>query len=484
MHGEKMNRQHDDFAFLDRPRSDPDVYPLEIRRSEFREIYKPFAAEEAADQGERCLDCGNPYCEWKCPVHNYIPNWLKLASEGRILEAASLCHETNSLPEVCGRICPQDRLCEQACTLQTGFGAVTIGAMERYIVDEAFKLGWRPDLSRVRPTPWSVGVVGAGPAGLSAADVLSRNGISVTVYDRYPEIGGLLSFGIPDFKLELKVMRTRREVLEEAGIRFRLNCEIGHDIQANELLGMHDALFFGTGAYTPVEAHLPGMEKGGIVPALPFLIGQTAYLYDMDLPDYPYISLAGQRVLVLGGGDTAMDCVRTAIRQGAESVHCVYRRDRANMPGSQREVDNAMQEGVQFEFNTLPLDLVHSGGQLHGLRVARTRLVKDAGGSGRARPELIKGSEKIVPAEAVIFAFGYRPSPPAWLRDLSVATHDSGLVETRSHLPGQTSNPAIFAGGDMVRGSDLVVTAIADARAAANSIIQHLQMRQPQKRRA
>ena len=484
MKDEILKKRHDDFAFLDRARSDPDVYPLEIRRSEFREIYKPFAAEEAADQGERCLDCGNPYCEWKCPVHNYIPNWLKLASEGRILEAASLCHETNSLPEVCGRICPHDRLCEQACTLQTGFGAVTIGAMERYIVDEAFKLGWRPDLSRVRPTPWSVGVVGAGPAGLSAADVLSRNGISVTVYDRYPEIGGLLSFGIPDFKLELKVMRTRREVFEEAGIRFRLDCEIGRDIQAHELLGMHDALFFGTGTYTPVEARLPGMEKGGIVPALPFLIGQTGYLYNLDLPDYPHISLAGQRVLVLGGGDTAMDCVRTAIRQGAESVHCVYRRDRENMPGSQREVDHAMKEGVRFEFNTLPLDLLHVGEQLHGLRVARTRLVKDASGSGRPRPELIKGSENVLPAEAVIFAFGYRPSPPDWLQDLSVATHASGLVETSSHLPGQTTNPAIFAGGDMVRGSDLVVTAIADARAAAKSIIQHLQMRQPQQKRA
>jgi glutamate synthase (NADPH/NADH) small chain len=477
-------KQHDDFAFLDRARTDPDVYPLEVRRSEFREIYKPFDADDAADQSERCLDCGNPYCEWKCPVHNYIPNWLKLASEGRILEAASLCHETNSLPEVCGRICPHDRLCEQACTLQTGFGAVTIGAMERYIVDEAFKLGWRPDLSRVRPTPWSVGVVGAGPAGLSCADVLSRNGISVTVYDRYPEIGGLLSFGIPDFKLELKVMRMRREVFEEAGIRFRLNCEIGRDIQARELLGMHDALFFGTGTYTPVEAHLPGMERGGIVPALPFLIGQTGHLYSMDLPDYPHISLAGQRVLVLGGGDTAMDCVRTAIRQGAQSVQCVYRRDRENMPGSQREVDHAMKEGVQFAFNTLPLALLHDNRQLSGLRIARTHLVHDVNNAGRPRPELVEGSEEVLPADAVIFAFGYRPSPPHWLQDLAVTTHASGLVQTNEHQPGQTSNPAIFAAGDMVRGSDLVVTAIADARAAAKSIIQHLQMQQPQLKRA
>jgi len=479
-----MSRKHDNFAFLEHGRGDPDVYPLKVRRSEFREIYKPYNADKAADQAERCLDCGNPYCEWKCPVHNYIPNWLKLAADGRILEAADLCHETNSLPEVCGRICPQDRLCEQACTLQTGFGAVTIGAMERYIVDEAFKQGWRPDLSHVRPTPWSVGVVGAGPAGLACADVLARNGVSVTVYDRHPEIGGLLSFGIPDFKLELQVMRRRREVFEEAGIRFRLNCEIGRHIQAHELESMHDALFFGTGTYTPVEAQLPGVEEGGIVPALPYLIGQTGHLYNIDLPDYPHISLAGQRVLVLGGGDTAMDCVRTAIRQGSKSVHCVYRRDRENMPGSQKEVGHAMTEGVQFEFNTVPLGLLHEEGRLTGLRIARTRLVPDELNGGRARPELIDGSEEILPADTIIFAFGYRPSPPDWLSAVGVSLHDSGLVQTGRQLPGQTTNPAIFAAGDMVRGSDLVVTAIADAREAARSMIQYLQMQQPQLKRA
>ena len=478
-----MTRIHDDFAFLERDRGDPDVFPLEIRRSEFREIYKPYGAEEAADQAERCLDCGNPYCEWKCPVHNYIPDWLKLAAEGRIMEAADLCHETNSLPEVCGRICPQDRLCEQACTLQTGFGAVTIGAMEKYIVDEALKNGWRPKLAHVRPQPWSVGVVGAGPAGLACADMLARTGISVTVYDRYPEIGGLLSFGIPDFKLELQVMRARREVLEDMGIKFRMNCEIGRDIQAHELETMHDALFFGTGTYTPVEAQLPGMDEGGIVPALPYLIGQTAHMYRMDLPDYPHISLEGQRVLVLGGGDTAMDCVRTAVRQGAESVRCVYRRDRVNMPGSQKEVDHAMKEGVIFEFNTLPVALEHSGRQLSGLKVQRTRLVR-AEGKGRARPEVIEGSEEVLSADAVIFAFGYRPSPPDWLDALDVSVHESGLLKTGDQLPGQTTNPAIFAAGDSVRGSDLVVTAIADAREAAKSIISHLQLKQPQLKRA
>ena len=478
-----MTKKSDHFAFLERSRLDPDVFPLEIRQTEFREIYKPFDQQEAADQAERCLDCGNPYCEWKCPVHNYIPNWLKLAEEGRILEAAELCHETNSLPEVCGRICPQDRLCEQACTLATGFGAVTIGAIERYIVDEAFKQGWRPDLSHVKTLPWSVGVVGAGPAGLACADVLSRNGVSVTVYDRYPEIGGLLSFGIPDFKLELKVMRLRQEILEGAGVHFRLNCEIGRDIQSHELEIMHDALFFGTGTYAPVEASLPGMEKGGIVPALEYLIGQTSHLYKLDLTGFPYISLAGEQVLVLGGGDTAMDCVRTAIRQGAASVQCVYRRDRENMPGSQREVEHAMKEGVKFEFNTLPLGLVHEDGRLAGLQIARSRLIQPDDG-GRARPELIEGSEEVLPASALIFAFGYRPSPPAWLEALGVKTQENGLVDVQDRLPGQTSNPAIFAGGDMVRGSDLVVTAIADARESAQSIIRHLEMQQPQLKRA
>ena len=477
-----MTRKVDHFAFLNLEREDPDVYPLKIRKTEFREIYKPFDPDEAASQAERCLDCGNPYCEWKCPVHNYIPNWLKLAGEGRIMEAADLCHETNSLPEVCGRICPQDRLCEQACTLATGFGAVTIGAIERYIVDEALKQGWRPDLSHVKTKPWSVGIVGAGPAGLACADILTRNGISVTVYDRYPEIGGLLSFGIPDFKLELQVMRKRREVLEDAGVHFRLNCEIGRDIQATDLENMHDALFFGLGTYRPVEASLPGADQGGIVPALEFLIGQTAHMYGLDLPGYEHIDLKGEDVLVLGGGDTAMDCVRTAIRQGASSVHCVYRRDRQNMPGSPREVSHAMKEGVRFEFNSQPLRLIHENNSLVGLEIAKTRMVATEG--GRAVPEIISGSEQVIPATALIFAFGYRPSPPQWLQALGVNMEDSGLVAMDQRLPGQTSNPAIFAAGDMVRGSDLVVTAIADARDTAQSIIQYLEMAQPQLKRA
>ncbi len=334
----------------------------------------------------------------------------------------------------------------------------------------------------VRTRPWSVGIVGAGPAGLACADVLTRNGISVTVYDRYPEIGGLLSFGIPDFKLELGVMRRRREILEGAGVHFRLNCEIGRDIQANELENMHDALFFGLGTYRPVDASLPGMEHGGIVPALEYLIGQTCHMYQLDVPGYPLIDLSGEHVLVLGGGDTAMDCVRTAIRQGAGSVHCVYRRDRENMPGSQREVSHAMKEGVKFEFNAQPLRMIHEDGKLASLEIAKTRLI--ASDEGRARPEVIAGSETLLPATALIFAFGYRPSPPTWLDTIGVSTENDGRALTEERLPGQTSNPAVFAAGDMVRGSDLVVTAIADARAAAQSIIQYLEVQQPQLKRA
>jgi glutamate synthase (NADPH/NADH) small chain len=317
---------------------------------------------------------------------------------------------------------------------------------------------------------------------LACADVLSRNGISVTVYDRYPEIGGLLSFGIPDFKLELQVMRKRREVLEGAGIHFKLNCEIGRDIQAHELEKMHDALFFGLGTYTPVAASLPGMDEGGIVPAMEFLIGQTAYMYQMNLPGYEHINLAGEQVLVLGGGDTAMDCVRTAIRQGAASVQCVYRRDQKNMPGSQREVQHAMKEGVRFEFNSQPRQLIHENRKLKGLEIVKTRLLNPV--DGRSRPEVISGSEQVLPATAIIFAFGYRPSPPPWLQALGVNTDDIGLVTTDDQLHGQTSNPAIFAAGDMVRGSDLVVTAIADARKTALSIVQYLELVQPQLKRA
>ncbi|MEM9532660.1 MAG: FAD-dependent oxidoreductase [Pseudomonadota bacterium] len=467
-----MSEKH--FEFLNVQRGGPDVLPVKIRQKEFREIYEPFDPSAASEQSTRCLDCGNPYCEWKCPVHNYIPDWLELVAEGRIEEAAELAHETNSLPEMCGRICPQDRLCEGACTLHTGFGAVTIGAVEKYLVDTAFERGWRPDLSHVRKTGHSVAIVGAGPAGLACADVLVRNGVAATVYDRYPEIGGLLSFGIPEFKLELGVVRRRREVFEGMGIKFELNCEVGTDVSVDDLLRQHDSLFLGMGTYSAVTGNLPGADAAGVYPALRYLIGQTRELYDLDMPGYGHIDLKDQRVVVLGGGDTAMDCVRTAVRQGAASVTCVYRRDRSNMPGSQREVELAMSEGVNFEFQCNPLAIESDDGKVTGMRIERTELKADESG-GRLRPVPIPGSETVFDADAVLVAFGYRPSVPQWLKDLGVRTREDGRIVVRGGDDGgQTSNPEIFAGGDMVLGADLVVTAVAGGRRAAGQILDFL----------
>jgi len=347
------------FEFVDLGRSEPQKHSTAARRQEFREIYDPYQQSDGEAQAERCIACGNPYCQWKCPVHNYIPDWLKLAGEGRIIEAAELAHQTNSLPEICGRICPQDRLCEGACTLNTDFGAVTIGAIERHITDTAFAQGWRPDLSGVVATDFKVAIIGAGPAGLSCADVLARNGVKAIVYDRHPEIGGLLSFGIPEFKLEHEVIKTRRRILEGMGIQFVLGANIGQEISFNDVLENHDAVFLGLGTYKAMEGGMPGEDAEGVYRALDYLIGNTKSLLDMPSGDHAYTNLKGQRVVVLGGGDTAMDCVRTAVRQGASEVHCLYRRDRENMPGSQREVDNAVEEGVQFRFNVQALEAIN-----------------------------------------------------------------------------------------------------------------------------
>jgi len=472
-----MNKLHirSKFEFIDRDREEPHKHSSESRRNEFCEIYEPYQQPEGEAQSERCIACGNPYCQWKCPVHNYIPDWLKLAAEGRIMEAAELAHQTNSLPEICGRICPQDRLCEGACTLNTEYGAVTIGAIERHITDTAFARGWRPDLSGVKQTGHKVAVVGAGPAGLACADVLARNGIKAIVYDKHPEIGGLLSFGIPEFKLEQKVIKTRRRILEGMGIEFKLGVNIGQEVPFNELLENYDAVFLGLGTYTAMKGGMPGEETGGVYRALDYLIGNTKALLDMPAGEHEFTNLKDQRVVVLGGGDTAMDCVRTAIRQGASEVHCLYRRDRENMPGSQREVDNAVEEGVQFRFNVQPLEIIENQGKASAVRVVETRLgLPDD--SGRQRPEPIDGSEMSIETDAVIVAYGFRASPQDWFAEFNIQTNQWGLVEASENDPFafQTSNPKIFAAGDMVRGADLVVTAIADARKAAEGIVRYL----------
>ena len=463
------------FEFVDLGRAEPHKFSIESRRHDFREIYEPFQKKDGAAQSERCIACGNPYCQWKCPVHNYIPDWLKLAGEGRIIEAAELAHQTNSLPEICGRICPHDRLCEGACTLNTEYGAVTIGAIERHITDTAFAKGWRPDLSGVVATGHKVAIIGAGPAGLACADVLARNGVKAIVYDKHPEIGGLLSFGIPEFKLEHRVIKTRRRILEGMGIQFVLGANIGQEISFREVLDNHDAVFLGLGTYTSIQGGMPGEDAGDVYQALDYLIGNTKSLLDMPEGEHSYIDLKGQRVVVLGGGDTAMDCVRTAIRQGAKEVHCLYRRDRVNMPGSQREVDNAIEEGVSFRFNVQALEIVEQGSRASAVRVVETRL-GPADDSGRQRPEPIKGSELAIEADAVILAYGFRASPQQWFEEFDIETNQWGLVEADENDPiaFQTSNPKVFAAGDMVRGADLVVTAVADARKAAKGIVQYL----------
>jgi glutamate synthase (NADPH/NADH) small chain len=463
--------------FLEVPRRDPEKEPVEDRIRHFGEIYGSYDGADAGAQAGRCLDCGNPYCEWKCPVHNYIPNWLALVEEGKLFEAADLSHQTNSLPEICGRVCPQDRLCEGACTLDDANGAVTIGSIEKYITDTAVAQGWRPDMSNVTDTGKRVGIVGAGPAGLAAADVLARNGIRSVVFDAYPEIGGLLTYGIPPFKLEKRVVRTRRKLLEGMGVEFVLNTRIGEDKSFDELLDEFDAVFLGMGTYEYVTGGFAGEDLDGVYDALPYLVGNAYRELGQDDERYPYIDLEGKRVVVLGGGDTGMDCNRTAIRQGAGSVTCAYRRDEENMPGSRREVANSKEEGVVFLFNRQPLELLGKDGAVTGVRVIETKLGSpDA--DGRRRPEPVPGTEQVLPADAVVIAFGFRPDPPAWFADHEIDTLDSGrvLVKSMGAIPFQTSNPKVFAGGDMVRGSDLVVTAVFEGREAARGIATYLKV--------
>jgi glutamate synthase (NADPH/NADH) small chain len=402
------------YQFVDVERIDPAKKPIMIRKEDFGEIYQPLSKSQTEGQADRCLDCGNPYCEWKCPVHNFIPQWLALANEGKIIEAAELSHKTNSLPEVCGRVCPQDRLCEGACTLNDDFGAVTIGSIEKYITDTAFKMGWRPDMSDVVWTDKKVAIVGAGPAGLACADVLVRNGVKPVVFDKYQEIGGLLTFGIPSFKLEKEVIKLRHQIFLDMGIEFVLNTEVGKDLQFQDLIDSYDAVFLGMGTYKSMKGGFDNENAPGVYEALPFLIANINRVMGIEKSAADFIDMKGKKVVVLGGGDTTMDCVRSSIRQNAESVTCAYRRDEESMPGSRREVVNAKEEGVQFQFNLQPLDIaVDEKGNAIGVRVVRTEM-GDPDSAGRRRPVEIPGSEHILEADAVIIAFGFQPSPAPW----------------------------------------------------------------------
>ena len=463
-----------DFQFLEVGRFDPAKKSIEERKISFVEIYEEYNQVQVSNQAHRCLDCGNPYCEWKCPVHNFIPDWLKLVNEGNIIEAAELCHSTNSLPEVCGRVCPQDRLCEGACTLNDGFGAVTIGSTEKYITEKAFEMGWKPDMSYRTWTDKKVAIIGAGPAGIACADVLTRSGVHSHVYDKNEEIGGLLTFGIPEFKLEKSVIKRRRKILEEMGVEFNLGKEIGKDLPFKKIYKDYDAVFLAMGTYTSLEGGFNGENLNGVHKAIDYLISSTKKLLKLQKNKDEFINLKNKRVIILGGGDTAMDCNRTAIRQGAKSVKCLYRRDEENMPGSRREVQNAKEEGVQFEFNIQPIEILGKD-KVEGVRIVRTQL-GEPDQNGRRVPIPISGSESVYEADAVIVAFGFRASPANWFDDFNIDTHKNGLVVAEEHqeYQFQTSNEKIFSGGDMVRGSDLVVTAIWEGREAAKSIIKYV----------
>ena len=363
-------------------------------------------------------------------------------------------------------------MCEGACTLNSDFGAVTIGSVERYITDTALAQGWKPDISQVSDSGKKVAVIGAGPAGLACADVLVRNGVKPVVYDGHPEIGGLLMFGIPEFKLEKGVIQKRRQIFEDMGVEFVLNTKVGEDIGFQELLDQNDAVFMGMGTYTSMTAGIPGEELDGVHVALDFLISNVKNCYDYETD---FISMEGKNVVVLGGGDTAMDCTRTSIRQQADQVFCAYRRDEANMPGSKKEVKNAKEEGVQFLWNRQPVEIVGENGKVTGIKLITTQL-GDPDERGRRRPEPVAGSEEIVPADAVLIAFGFRPNPAAWFNDFNIMLDERGRViaPVEQEFTYQTKNPKVFAGGDMVRGSDLVVTAIAEGRQAAEGILDYL----------
>lgn len=444
------------------------------RAQDFNEIYAEFADEKAAEQSSRCSQCGVPYCQSHCPLHNNIPDWLRLTATGRLEEAYEISQATNTFPEICGRICPQDRLCEGNCVIeQSGHGTVTIGSVEKYITDTAWEKGWVKPIAPAIERAESVAIIGAGPGGLAAADRLRRAGVQVTVYDRYDRGGGLLTYGIPGFKLEKDVVMRRIAQLEQGGVEFVLNCNVGEDLSFSAIRGKHDAVVIATGVYKTRDLQGPGSGADGIVRAIDYLTASNRVSFGDDVPEYDTgeLNAKGKRVVVIGGGDTAMDCVRTAIRQGATSVKCLYRRDRANMPGSQREVQNAEEEGVEFVWLSAPKGF--HGDAVEGVMVQQMRLgAPDA--SGRQSPEVIEGADYVEDADLVIKALGFEPEdlPTLWGEDaLEVTRWGTVKADFRTH---ETSLPGVYAVGDIVRGASLVVWAIRDGREAADAVLEQL----------
>ena len=460
--------------FVSTDRDMPAKRKPEIRNTDFDEIYAEFAAAKAKEQAGRCSQCGVPFCQTHCPLHNNIPDWLRLTAEGRLDEAYQVSQATNTFPEICGRICPQDRLCEGNCVIeQSGHGTVTIGAIEKYITDAAWQRGWVKPIEPMSERIESVGIIGAGPGGLAAADRLRRAGVKITVYDRYDRAGGLLTYGIPGFKLEKDIVLKRNDQLQSGGVNFVLNCEIGKDISFAALRAKHDAIVIATGVYKSRELDFPSDSTAGTARAIDYLTASNRVGFGDSVPEFESgaLNAKGKRVLVIGGGDTAMDCVRSAIRQGAKSVKCIYRRDRANMPGSLREVQNAEEEGVVFEWLTAPKGFV--GNPISAVKVQRMRLgAPDT--TGRRSPVVIDGAEYDEPADLVIKALGFEPEelPKLWdVKGLEVTRW--GTVKA-DFITGKTTLDGVFAVGDIVRGASLVVWAIKDGRDSADAVLDYL----------
>ena len=464
--------------FINVEKETPEKRNTVNRKGDFNEIYKDYITNKATEQSSRCSQCGVPFCQIHCPLGNNIPDWLKLTAEGRLKEAYEVSQSTNNMPEVCGRICPQDRLCEGNCVIeQSGHGTVTIGSIEKYITDTAWDKGWVKPFKVKKELKQSVGIVGAGPAGMACAEELRKSGYQVTIYDRYDRPGGLLIYGIPNFKLEKFVVERRTKLLKETGIEFVQNFEVGKDKTLYELKEKHDAILISTGVYKAREINIPGNNLQNIFPAMEFLtasnrkgLGDKVKLFDDGT-----LNAEGKNVVVIGGGDTAMDCVRTSVRQKAKSVKCLYRRDRENMPGSAREVGNAIEEGVDFVWLTSPKSFRGSN-KVETVEVNKMKL-GEPDSSGRRRPEVDLGSEYEIPADLVIKSLGFDPENLPKLfnaEELVVSQWGTIKIDLKSM---QTNLDGVFAAGDIVRGASLVVWAIRDGRDAASQIEKYLQLK-------
>ncbi len=455
--------------FVNEERVEPRKRSTGDRVKDFKEIYEIFSAEDASTQADRCIQCGDPFCHSKCPLHNYIPFWLKATSGLKRELAFNLSNETNPFPEITGRICPQDRLCEGDCTLNDGHGAITIGSIETFISEDGFKRGFKPAFPGIT-TKKKVAIIGAGPAGLACATYLLRSGISVSMYDRQNKAGGLLTYGIPGFKLDKEIVARRVRWLQEAGMSLHVGTQVGKDISFDEIAHNHDAIFLAIGAESPRKANIANENANGVFMAIDFLRNIQKKLFNESY-DKRY-EVKNKNVVVIGGGDTAMDCLRTSIREGAKSVTCLYRRDKYNMPGSKKEFKNAIEEGAEFVYNVSPKEiLVNSDGQVIGIDMHKTILgAKDA--SCRQCVEIVKGGDFRVDADIIIFALGFTPTVPSFLAENGIEVNKWGGIVVNAEY--QTTKAGVFAGGDCKRGSDLVVTAAKEGKEAAQSMIKKL----------